>query len=169
MLIGAPPLDCDTCVMMLAGPPADAMTYVKDSSGLEPSLYGGGGSPSSRSLLLEPSFVSRGRAALVSATAFAAAEEDDSVKGGAGAKAGGESDCDGESWRDSSRAGKKREEKDGGYGESPAVVVAAGWAGVELETEAVEMEVADEHCECELSSLERGCCKGVTTDKPWVL
>lgn len=42
------------------------------------------------SLLLEPSLVSRGRAALVSATA-AVAEEDDSVNGGAEVKAGGDS------------------------------------------------------------------------------
>jgi hypothetical protein len=61
---------------MLAGPPADAITYVNESSGLKPSLYGGGGSPSSMSLLLEPSLVSRGRAALVSATAVAAVDED---------------------------------------------------------------------------------------------
>lgn len=64
--------------MILAGPPAVAMTYVNDSSGLDPSLYGGGGSLSSRSLLLDPSLVSRGRAALVSATAAAAADDDDS-------------------------------------------------------------------------------------------
>ena len=63
-----------TCVIMLAGPPAVAMTYVKLLIGLDPSLYGGGGSPSSRSLLAEaPSFVSRGSAAFVSATALAAA------------------------------------------------------------------------------------------------
>lgn len=74
--------------MMLAGPPAVAITYVKELSGLEPSLYGGGGSPSSMSLLLEPSLVSRGSAALVSATAAAAADDEDSVNGGAGAKAG---------------------------------------------------------------------------------
>lgn len=54
--------------MILAGPPADAMTYVNESNGLEPSLYGGGGSPSSISLEDEPSLVSRGNAALVSAT-----------------------------------------------------------------------------------------------------
>lgn len=36
--------------------------------------------------------MSRGRAALVSATASAAAEDEDSVKGGAGENAGGESD-----------------------------------------------------------------------------
>lgn len=59
---------------MLAAPPAAAMTYVKPSSGLEPSVYGGGGSPSSRSLLpAGPSFVSRGSAALVSATTELAA------------------------------------------------------------------------------------------------
>lgn len=80
--------------MILAGPPADAMTYVKDSSGLEPSLYGGGGSPSSRSLLLDPSLVSRGRAALVSATALAAADDEGSLKGGATENAGGESGCE---------------------------------------------------------------------------
>ena len=38
VLIGGPALVCDTCVMMLAGPPADAITYVNDSSGLNPSL-----------------------------------------------------------------------------------------------------------------------------------
>jgi hypothetical protein len=57
---------------MLAGPPAVAMTYVKLGKGLEPSLYGGGGSPSSKSLL-ELSFVSLGSAALVSATTLSAA------------------------------------------------------------------------------------------------
>lgn len=67
VLIGAGPACC-TCVRMLAAPPAAAMTYVKPSSGLEPSVYGGGGSPSSRSLLDCPSLVSRGSAALVSAT-----------------------------------------------------------------------------------------------------
>lgn len=84
VLIGAGP-PCDTCVMILAGPPAVAMTYVKPSKGLDPSLYGGGGSPSSRSLLEEPSLslLSRGRAALVSATADATAEDEDSSKGGA--------------------------------------------------------------------------------------
>ncbi|KAH9827147.1 hypothetical protein Tdes44962_MAKER03117 [Teratosphaeria destructans] len=49
------------------------MTYVKPSSGLEPSVYGGGGSPSSKSLLDCPSLVSRGSAALVSATTEEAA------------------------------------------------------------------------------------------------
>ena len=72
------------------------------------------------SLLLELFLVSRGKAALV------AAEEADSVKGGAGANAGGAS-----RGADSlgllrastgSSDGKKREEKDGGSGDSPAVV-----------------------------------------------
>jgi hypothetical protein len=39
VLIGGPPLPpWETWVMMLAGPPAEAMTYVNDSSGLYPSL-----------------------------------------------------------------------------------------------------------------------------------
>ena len=38
--------------------------------------------------------MSRGRAAFVSATAVAAADEEDSVKGGAGANAGGASLCE---------------------------------------------------------------------------
>lgn len=50
--------------------------------------------------------VSRGRAALVSATA-----DDDDPNGGAAAKAGGDSCC---------ADGKKSEEKDGGYGDSLA-------------------------------------------------
>jgi hypothetical protein len=49
VLIGGPP-PCCTCVIMLAAPPA-AITYVKESSGLDPSVYGGGGSPSSALLL----------------------------------------------------------------------------------------------------------------------
>jgi hypothetical protein len=73
---------------MLAAPPAAAMTYVNPSSGLEPSVYGGGGSPSSRSLLPCPSLVSRGSAALVSATTELGVAEDwaawDSSKDGAG-------------------------------------------------------------------------------------
>lgn len=70
---------------MLAAPPAAAMTYVKPSSGLEPSVYGGGGSPSSRSLLDWPLLLSRGSAALVSVTTDGAAEVAvGSSKGGAG-------------------------------------------------------------------------------------
>ena len=75
---------------MLAAPPAAAMTYVNPSNGLDPSVYGGGGSPSSRSLLLPSlSFGSLGSAALVSATtelaaADAAAEDTTSSNGGAG-------------------------------------------------------------------------------------
>lgn len=75
---------------MLAAPPAAAMTYVNPSSGLEPSVYGGGGSPSSKSLLDWPCFVSRGSAALVSATTVEG-DPKDSSNGGAGAKAARES------------------------------------------------------------------------------
>lgn len=74
---------------MLAPPPAAAMTYVKPSSGLEPSVYGGGGSPSSRSLLDWPSLVSRDSAALVSATTVEAPGEPSvSSNGGAGGSRG---------------------------------------------------------------------------------
>lgn len=51
---------------MLAAPPAAAMTYVKESSGLEPSVYGGGGSLSSVALLDGSPLLSDGSAALVS-------------------------------------------------------------------------------------------------------
>lgn len=65
---------------------------MKLASGLEPSLYGGGGSPSSKSLLEEPSlsFVSRGSAAFVSATTVseAAAELLLPGRGGRDEKAG---------------------------------------------------------------------------------
>ena len=60
------PLPCCTWVIMLAAPPAAAMTYVKESSGLEPSVYGGGGSPSSAALLDGSPLLSDGSAALVS-------------------------------------------------------------------------------------------------------
>lgn len=74
---------------MLAAPPAAAMTYVKPSRGLEPSVYGGGGSPSSKSLLDCPLLLSRGSAALVSATTVdAAADGLVSSKGGAGRDSG---------------------------------------------------------------------------------
>lgn len=53
--------------MILAAPPAAAIRYVKESSGLEPSEYAGGGSESS-SFLEDSPLVSWGRAALVSAT-----------------------------------------------------------------------------------------------------
>lgn len=74
---------CETCVMILAGPPVAAMTYVNESSGLDPSVYGGGGSDSSALLLEDCAFVSRGRAALVSASTVEVAAT------GAGEKAGG--------------------------------------------------------------------------------
>ena len=96
VLIGAGP-PCCTCVMMLAAPPAAAMTYVKPSSGLEPSVYGGGGSPSSRSLLPWPSLVSLGRAALVSATTELVDPAHDSSNEGAGPEGGGAAEAEGDS------------------------------------------------------------------------
>jgi hypothetical protein len=83
-------------------------------------------------LLLELAFVSRGKTALVAATV--AAEDADSVKGGAGANAGGASRCVGSLGllRASTGPsdGKKRDEKDGGNGDSPAFVnTAASLAG----------------------------------------
>jgi hypothetical protein len=75
--------------MILAGPPAVAMTYVKPSSGLDPSLYGGGGSPSSRSLLADLSLGSRGSAAFVSSKTLAAdPDEEGSCGGGTAENAG---------------------------------------------------------------------------------
>lgn len=73
---------------MLAGPPAEAMMYVKQSMGLEPSVYGGGGSPSSTPLPEDSPLVS-----LVSAQAFDSASSSAraSSKEGAGAVARSES------------------------------------------------------------------------------
>ena len=97
---------------------------MNESSGLVPSVYGGGGSASSISLLLELALVSRGKAALVAATV--AVEDADSVKGGAGTSVDGASRCVGSLGllraSTGSSDGKKREEKGGGYGDSPAVV-----------------------------------------------
>ena len=77
---------------MLAAPPAADMTYVSPLTGLDPSVYGGGGSPSSISLL-DPSLslLSLGSAAFVSATTVGTDDEDGASNGGAGAKVGGES------------------------------------------------------------------------------
>lgn len=76
------------------------------------------------SLLLELALVSRGKTALVAATV--AAEDADSVNGGAGANAGGASRCVSSLGllraSTGSSDGKKSEEKGGGYGDSPAVV-----------------------------------------------
>lgn len=73
--------------MMLAAPPAADMTYVSPSTGLSPSVYGGGGSPSSRSLLGPSlSLLSLGSAAFVSATTGGHEEEDGALNGGAAAK-----------------------------------------------------------------------------------
>ena len=84
---GAPP-PCCTCVIILAAGPATAITYVNESSGLEPSVYGGGGSESSALLLEGSALVSKGRAALVSASTLIAPVGATST-GGAGQKGDG--------------------------------------------------------------------------------
>ena len=68
VLTGAGP-PCCTCVMMLAAPPAAAMAYVNPSRGLEPSVYGGGGSVSSAPFVEDSPLVSCGSAAFTSASA----------------------------------------------------------------------------------------------------
>ena len=82
--------------MMLAAPPAAAMTYVNDSMGLDPSVYGGGGSPSSDPFPDDSPFFSRESSALVSTTTEDVAGEvcvGYSSKGGAGAVAVRDSTC----------------------------------------------------------------------------
>jgi hypothetical protein len=74
VLIGGPP--CWTWVMILASPPAAAIVNAKLSRGLDPSVYGGGGSRSSAEALAPAAFdvepaavflISSGRNAFVSA------------------------------------------------------------------------------------------------------
>lgn len=65
-----------------------AITYVKESSGLEPSVYGGGGSPSSGPLVDGSPLLSEGSAALVSASTDVGPTIPAST-GGPGQKAGG--------------------------------------------------------------------------------
>ena len=84
---GGGPL-CWTWVIILAAPPAAAITYVNESSGLEPSVYGGGASSSS-ALFEDSPLVSAGSAALVSASATVALPVTVGPSGGAGQKAGG--------------------------------------------------------------------------------
>lgn len=73
--------------MILAAPPVAAITYVNESSGLEPSVYGGGGSPSSVALFEASPLLSDGRAALVSASTLVGPRF--ASTGGPGQKAGG--------------------------------------------------------------------------------
>mgnify|MGYP007098512517 CR=1 FL=1 len=121
VLIGGPPVCC-TCVMMLDAPPAAAITYVNDSMGLDPSVYGGGGSPSSTDFPDDSGFWSWEKEALVSATKD---EEGlgsrDSSSGGRGTETGAEADSGGETVafpRLNSVAGAKtRDEKGGGCDE----------------------------------------------------
>lgn len=77
---------------MLAAPPAAAITYVNDSSGLGPSVYGGGGSPSSTPLPDDSPLASGRSAALASAAALDSASSSAraSSKEGAGAVASSE-------------------------------------------------------------------------------
>lgn len=112
---------------MLAAPPAAAITYVNESSGLDPSVYGGGGSPSSRPLLEHSPFVSGGSAALVSASAalgIGAADVYGASKDGVGAKAGrlveSVSVIDVLIRLTASWGGKYRDENGGGPGEEGA-------------------------------------------------
>lgn len=104
--------------MILEAPPAAAMTYVKESIGLDPSVYGGGGSPSSGDFPEDFPSWSRERDALVSATI-----DDDgsgwgysSSRGGGGPSTGRDGEPDSETLGrlGSVAEGKKREEKGGG-------------------------------------------------------
>lgn len=100
---------------MLAAPPAAAMTYVKESSGLEPSVYGGGGSPSSAALLDGSPLVSDGSAALVSCSTVVAVLYV-AATGGPGQKAGGGSGSANMALKLSEgfESREKRDENDGG-------------------------------------------------------
>ena len=100
---------------MLAAPPAAAMTYVKESSGLEPSVYGGGGSPSSAALLDGSPLVSDGSAALVSFSTVVA-ELYVAATGGPGQNAGGGSGSASMARKlsDEFEPSEKRDENDGG-------------------------------------------------------
>lgn len=107
--------------MILEAPPAAAITYVNDSMGLDPSVYGGGGSPSSADFPGDSGFWSREKEALVSAT------KDEEGLGSRGSSSGGrtevgaEADSGGEKVtfpRLNAVAGAKtREEKGGGRDE----------------------------------------------------
>lgn len=102
--------------MMLDAPPAAAITYVNDSSGLYPSVYGGGGSPSSL-VFPGPSLLGSASEALVSATIDPEEVESRGSSGGGGAKAGRDPEPDSETlgWvRSTEDEAKKREENGGG-------------------------------------------------------
>ncbi len=93
---------------------------MKESSGLDPSVYGGGGSPSSTPLLDDSALQSRGRAAFVSASTFLL-EAEVAPNGGAGEKAGGGEESGSVTVTSIRSAlfveGKYKEEKAGGGGE----------------------------------------------------
>ena len=100
---------------MLAAPPAAAMTYVKESRGLEPSVYGGGGSPSSAALFDGSPLLSDGSAALVSCSTVVAVLYV-AATGGPGQKAGGGSGSANMALKFSEGfdGREKRDENDGG-------------------------------------------------------
>ncbi len=93
---------------------------MKESSGLDPSVYGGGGSPSSTPLLDDSPLQSRGRAAFVSASTFLLEAEVAPIRGAEG-KAGGGEESGSVTVTSMQSAlfveGKYREEKAGGGGE----------------------------------------------------
>lgn len=108
--------------------------------------------------------MSRGRTALVAATV--AAEDADSVKGGADANAGGASRGAGSTGllraSTGSSDGKKRDEKDGGNGDSPAVVnAAASLAGAVTvyggRDESLSLELGDKRVDTDKPSGLGGC------------
>lgn len=108
--------------MMLAGPAA-AMIYVNESSGLASSVYGGGGSPSSKSPDAVPSLISLATSCFLLLSpshkrcCSAVVDDEGPSSGGTATKAGGAS-----AWSSimehfgalTARSGKEREEKDGG-------------------------------------------------------
>lgn len=94
VFIGGPPACC-TWVIILEGPPAAAITYVNDSIGLDPSVYGGGGSPSSEGFPEGSPFCSGEKDDLASATMSDCGDDSEgSSRGGGGAKAGIGADSD---------------------------------------------------------------------------
>ena len=101
---------------MLAAPPAAAMAYVKPSRGLEPSVYGGGGSRSSELFADDVPLVSVGSAAFTSASAADGATES---SGGTACTNDGGAEGSGSVIRTFAESGtdgvgKYREEKGGG-------------------------------------------------------
>lgn len=103
--------------MILEAPPAAAITYVNEWRGLDPSVYGGGGS-SSGDLPEESPFWSRESDALVSATiGDEGAGSSGSSTGGGRSRAGREVDLGSVTLARLGGAGEKEREEKGGGGE----------------------------------------------------